>query len=105
MTSDSVTRQGCTHTQSWCCWWYQKGAAAASLAPGWTWRHTHMPATWPAMLWNGTSLTSQLCCLCVSLQVKEFAAGTQLDLQRQIKAWEARAVMAEEQLAHLQVRN
>jgi hypothetical protein len=38
------------------------------------------------------------------LQVKEFAAGTQLDLQRQIKAWEARAVMAEEQLAHLQVR-
>lgn len=50
-------------------------------------------------------MTPQLCCLCVSLQVKEFAAGTQLDLQRQIKAWEARAVMAEEQLAHLQVRN
>jgi hypothetical protein len=36
--------------------------------------------------------------------VKEFAASTQLDLQRQIKSWEARAVMAEEQLAHLQVR-
>jgi hypothetical protein len=42
--------------------------------------------------------------LAVWLQVKEFAASTQLDLQRQIKAWEARAVMAEEQLAHLQVR-
>lgn len=36
-------------------------------------------------------------------QVKEFAAGTQLDLQRQLKSWEARAVMAEEQLAQLQV--
>jgi hypothetical protein len=36
--------------------------------------------------------------------VQEFAASTQLDLQRQIKSWEARAVMAEEQLAHLQVR-
>lgn len=36
-------------------------------------------------------------------QVKDFAATTQLDLQRQVKAWESRAVMAEEQLAHLQV--
>jgi hypothetical protein len=35
--------------------------------------------------------------------VREFAAGTQLELQRQLKSWEARAVMAEEQLAHLQV--
>lgn len=37
------------------------------------------------------------------MQVREFAASTQLDLQRQIKSWESRAVMAEEQLAQLQV--
>lgn len=38
-------------------------------------------------------------------QVKEFTSTTQLDLQRQLKSWEARAIMAEEQLAHLQVRD
>lgn len=35
-------------------------------------------------------------------QVKDFAQGAQLDLQRQLKAFEARAIMAEEQLSHLQ---
>lgn len=52
----------------------------------------------------GSKRSAHSCvCICVA-QVKEFAVSTQLDLQRQIKSWEARAVMAEEQLAHLQVR-
>ena len=57
------------------------------------------------LLLTGSTTTMTIAqVLAVWLQVKEFAASTQLDLQRQIKAWEARAVMAEEQLAHLQVR-
>ncbi|WIA40560.1 hypothetical protein OEZ86_013902 [Tetradesmus obliquus] len=35
-------------------------------------------------------------------QLKEFTLNTQLDLERQLKLCESRAVMAEEQLAHLQ---
>lgn len=37
-------------------------------------------------------------------QLKEFTLNTQLELERGLKSAESRAVMAEEQLAHLQVR-
>lgn len=36
-------------------------------------------------------------------QLKEFTLNTQLELERSLKSCESRAVMAEEQLAHLQV--
>lgn len=39
----------------------------------------------------------------LSKQLKEFTLNTQLELERSLKACESRAVMAEEQLAHLQV--
>lgn len=73
-----------------------RSTAAAYGSKPLTGDHGGSPAAVPGAALEATGAALQR-------QVKEFAAGTQLDLQRQLKSWEARAVMAEEQLAQLQV--